>query len=106
MERKILIPSLAILILLACQTFMPKQTPENEISPTEALPTDIDSSAEETPTQPSDTLAGSPGIGDSLYPDFGNGGYDTKSYILDMTVKDVKTSDLTAVTTIEHKSYV
>ncbi len=45
--------------------------------------------------------AGSSGLGDSLYPDFGNGGYDVTHYTLDITVDDVSTSDLTAVTTIE-----
>ena len=29
---------------------------------------------------------GAPGIGDSLYPDFGNGGYDVQHYTLDLTV--------------------
>ena len=29
---------------------------------------------------------GAPGIGDSLYPGFGNGGYDVQHYTLDLTV--------------------
>jgi aminopeptidase N len=45
--------------------------------------------------------AGSSGLGDSLYPDFGNGGYDVTHYTLDITVNDVATGDLTASTTIE-----
>jgi aminopeptidase N len=45
--------------------------------------------------------AGSSGLGDSLYPGFGNGGYDTLRYTLDITVNDVATSDLTAIVTIE-----
>ena len=43
---------------------------------------------------------GAAGIGDSLYPEFGNGGYDVEHYTLDLTVKDVATSDLDGVTTI------
>ena len=45
--------------------------------------------------------AGSSGLGDSLYPGFGNGGYDVAHYTLDITVNDVSTSDLTAIVTIE-----
>lgn len=47
------------------------------------------------------TEAGSSGMGDSLYPDFGNGGYDVAHYTLDITDKDVSTSDLSAITTIQ-----
>jgi aminopeptidase N len=98
MKRKFPILSLALLILLACQPLVPTQSPETQI-PSNDAPTPItDSPTEEVPTDP---LAGSSGMGDSLYPGFGNGGYDANSYILDITVNDVKTSDLTAVTTIE-----
>ena len=45
--------------------------------------------------------AGAAGVGDSLYPEFGNGGYDAHHYLLDITVKDVTTSALTAVATME-----
>jgi len=45
--------------------------------------------------------AGTSGLGDSYYPGFGNGGYDVIHYTLDITVNDISTSDLTAVTTIE-----
>jgi aminopeptidase N len=45
--------------------------------------------------------AGSSGLGDSLYPGFGNGGYDVTHYTLDITVNEVATSSLTASTTIE-----
>ncbi len=46
-------------------------------------------------------LAGADGLGDSLYPNFGNGGYDVQSYFLDIQINDVTTSDLSATTTIE-----
>ncbi len=45
--------------------------------------------------------AGTLGLGDSLYPYFGNGGYDVQHYMLDLTVNDVVTSDLIGITTIE-----
>lgn len=55
-----------------------------------------------TPTAvPTDPHAGSSGLGDSLYPGFGNGGYEVEHYTLDITVNDVATSNLTAVTTIK-----
>jgi aminopeptidase N len=48
--------------------------------------------------------AGAAGIGDSLYPDFGNGGYDVQHYLLDLTVNDVATSDLDGITTIQARA--
>ena len=48
--------------------------------------------------------AGSSGLDDSLYPGFGNGGYDVAHYTLDITVNDVSTSNLTAIVTIEAKA--
>jgi aminopeptidase N len=45
--------------------------------------------------------AGTSGVGDSLYPGFGNGGYDVVHYTLDIVVNDVATSNLSASTTIE-----
>lgn len=45
--------------------------------------------------------AGEPGVGDSLYPGFGNGGYDVQHYTLDLNVADVETSALNGTTTIE-----
>src|SRR5215207_3904074 len=53
---------------------------------------------------PTDPLVGSTGLNDSLFPDFGNGGYDVQHYTLDITVNDVSTSDLTATTTIAAKA--
>jgi aminopeptidase N len=57
-----------------------------------------------TPNRPIDPNAGSPGVGDSLYPGFGDGGYDTTHYTLDINVNDVATSSMTAVTRIEAKA--
>lgn len=44
--------------------------------------------------------AGAPGLGDSLYPEFGNGGYDVQHYTLEMAV-DPETGYITATTTFE-----
>jgi Peptidase family M1 domain/RTX calcium-binding nonapeptide repeat (4 copies)/Peptidase M1 N-terminal domain len=56
-----------------------------------AIPTD--SFANATP--------GASGVGDSLYPGFGNGGYDAQRYIVDLNITDVPTSTMSAVTTME-----
>ena len=48
-----------------------------------------------------ETTSGSAGVGDSLYPLLGNGGYDVEHYTLDLDVTDIETSNLDAVTTIE-----
>ena len=59
----------------------------------------------EPPSTPEDKAkAGAPGIGDSLYPNFGNGGYDVQHYTLDLTVHDVGTSDLDGSTTVEARA--
>jgi len=47
---------------------------------------------------------GPPGLGDSLYPHLGNGGYDVQHYTLDLTVNDVATSDLEGTTIIEARA--
>lgn len=96
MKLRSLMLSVIILILLACQTLLPTQSPPTVIPSTEKVPPTEDSG-----NAPVDPLAGAPGLGDSFYPNFGNGGYDTKSYILDITVLDVDTSELEAITTIE-----
>lgn len=96
MKRRYLFPSLALLILLACQTLTPTQTP-----PTELPPATVIEPTEETIEEPADPLAGSPGMGDSLYPGFGNGGYDALTYSLNIEIKDVETSELAAVAAIE-----
>jgi aminopeptidase N len=84
---------------LACQTLAPSPTPTlvPTITKEASTPTSI-------PSTPSDPDAGSSGMGDSLYPDFGNGGYDVQSYVLDISIHDVSTSDLSAVTTIQAKT--
>lgn len=82
--------------MLACQSVSPTQAPSpaTDTSPTEA-PTEQPA---EAPASPS---VGSSGLGDSYYPGFGNGGYDTQHYTLDIHVLDVETSELEATTTID-----
>jgi Ca2+-binding RTX toxin-like protein len=47
---------------------------------------------------------GASDVGDSLYPGFGNGGYDVQHYTLDFNVTNVKTSQLNGLTTIAAKA--
>jgi aminopeptidase N len=57
-----------------------------------------------TTLPPVDQVTGQPGavgVGDSLYPGFGNGGYDVRHYTLDLQVDDVTTGELQGVTTID-----
>jgi len=44
---------------------------------------------------------GASGIGDSLYPGFGNGGYDVQTYDISLDVSDVATSTLAGTTTLK-----
>lgn len=87
--------SLVLISTLACQTLMPIPKPTQSLTMTQEAPTF-------TPVP--DPNAGASGMGDSLYAEFGNGGYDVQSYILDITIHDVTISDLSAVTTIEAKA--
>jgi aminopeptidase N len=57
-----------------------------------------------SPTPTPGPLRGASGLGDSLYPGFGNGGYDVQHYTLDLTINDVETSSLNGVATIEAKA--
>ncbi len=52
------------------------------------------------PAYAQDAQPGAPGIGDSLYPEFGNGGYDVEHYTLDLTV-DPEIGSITGVVTID-----
>lgn len=82
------------LAILACNrlALTPATTPE---------PLPAQGAPATAPPQTADPQAGSTGLGDSLYPGFGNGGYDVQHYTLDITVNDVSTSDLTATVTID-----
>lgn len=70
----------------------------NPIPATEQPPINPTSS---NPAFPLEPQAGSSSLNDSLYPGFGNGGYDVQHYTLDITVNDVSTGDLAGITTID-----
>lgn len=90
------------LTLLACNQLV--ETPMTPIQPPATDAVTFTPVSTITPNEPVDPDAGSSGMGDSLYPEFGNGGYDTTHYTLDITVNDVASSDLTAITTIDAKA--
>jgi len=91
MKKRYFVLTSILLVLLACQT----------LTPTATQPTDTTEAAAESDQPSADPQAGASGMGDSYYPNFGNGGYDALHYILDIQVKDVASSELEAVTTIE-----
>jgi aminopeptidase N len=64
-------------------------------------PTAVVAETTGTPALHENAQPGSPGLGDSLYPHLGNGGYDVQNYTLDITVNDVETSDLEGKTVVE-----
>ncbi|MCK6582486.1 MAG: M1 family metallopeptidase [Anaerolineales bacterium] len=99
MKRTLRIISTAIFVMLACKTLTPKSPTEAPVI--EVPPTKTPAPTEMVIDEPVDPTAGSSGMGDSLYPGFGNGGYDSISYTLNITVSDVATSDLSAFTAIE-----
>ena len=90
---------LLVFVMLACQTLAP--TPALSTATTIPSTPPTEQATEAAVDLPPDPLAGTDGMGDSLYPDFGNGGYDTLTYTLDITINNVDTSELEATTTIE-----
>ena len=83
---------------LACNRLIPTPTAEPTHPPEATVPDAAPTVTAESPVEASD---GADGLGDSLYPNFGNGGYEVTHYKLDITVNDVASSDLTAIVTIE-----
>jgi aminopeptidase N len=67
-------------------------------------PTAVVAETTGTPALHAKAQPGSPGLGDSLYPHLGNGGYDVQNYTLDITVNDVETSDLEGKTVVEARA--
>jgi len=95
MKRQFVIISFTLLVVLACQSITATQAPPVVTDASTEAPT------EQVVEAPSDPTAGSEGLGDSFYPGFGNGGYDTQHYTLDIHVLNISTSELEATTTIE-----
>lgn len=97
--KKILAFLFILIAMLACKTL----APATKTGAPESNPVEVTEAVTEQPSAPPveiNPLTGSSGVGDSLYPNFGNGGYDVQSYLLDITVHDVETSDLSAMTSI------
>lgn len=93
----ILIP-VVLAWLVGCTRGVPSSSPvPPKESPTAVVLTP--SPAPDGAAQP-----GANGLGDSLYPQLGNGGYDVQHYTLDLTVMDVATSDLAGKTIIDAKA--
>lgn len=94
-SRRFISVLLTLTLLVGCRGKVTK-------TPTALPPTPVVTVASATP----DTKAkpGTPGIGDSLYPSLGNGGYDVQHYTLDLTVNDVATGDLAGKTTIDARA--
>lgn len=80
--RLMLVLSAALLLLAACSATSSAEPAEVSPTPTEAPP---------TPENPS---AGSPGLSDPYFPNFGNGGYDVEHYLLDLDV-DMDLNEIT-----------
>ena len=88
--------------ILACNRLT--GTPTVTAPPSTTKPESTSTARPVESATPTDPLVGSTGLNDSLFPEFGNGGYDVQHYTLDITVNDVSTSDLTATTTIAAKA--
>lgn len=74
------------------------------VTSTVVPPTRVVSVPTETPSLTLKPKPGAPGIGDSLYPHLGNGGYDVQHYTLDLTVHDVTAGELEGITTIDARA--
>ena len=92
--------TLATFLLVGCRSTVPSSVSVTPAA-TPALEPPTPAPTSVPPTLASEAKSGAPGLGDLLYPGFGNGGYDVQHYGLDLTVSDVGTGTLTGVTTIE-----
>ena len=90
--------TMILVVLTGCAGRVVPATPTLTAPPTTVLAT------EPSPVLGVEAEPGSPGVGDSLYPHLGNGGYDVQHYSLDLTVNDVATSDLDGKTIIEARA--
>ena len=99
--QQAMVVTLVMLLLAGCGSAIPTSVVEVP-APTPEPPAPTPPSA--PPTPGSIPKSGASGLGDSLYPGFGNGGYDVQHYRLDLAVSDVGASTLNGVTTIEAKA--
>lgn len=91
---------LSTFLLVGCRSAVPSSVSVTPAA-TPALEPPTPAPTSVPPTRAPEAKPGAPGLGDSLYPGFGNGGYDVRHYGLDLTVADVGTGTLSGVTTIE-----
>lgn len=102
-SQQIIAVTLIMLFLVGCGSAVTPtvvEVPAVTLTPGSATP----SPTSVPPILAPEPRLGAPGIGDSLYPGFGNGGYDVQHYILDLTISDVGTSALAGVATIAAKA--
>ncbi|MDQ2693039.1 MAG: M1 family metallopeptidase [Chloroflexota bacterium] len=103
--------SLRFILLLGILTGMIGCSQTPALPTSTAIPTSTNVIPTATEIQPLATAAagleaepGAPGVGDSLYPLLGNGGYDVQHYTLDITVNNVLRGELEGTTTIEARA--
>ena len=89
--------TIILLLIHGCSGAAVPTVTQKIAPPTEAMP-------ESPPTLGRKAEPGPPGVGDSLYPHLGNGGYDVQHYTLDLTVNDVATADLSGQTVIDARA--
>ena len=94
--RQTLQALLVLVIALGCARLVPPTD-----VPLQSLATATSTSMPEPAPAADPAEPGAPGLGDSLYPGFGNGGYDVRHYTLDLTIHNAAASDLHGEVTIE-----
>ena len=94
-----------LIVLSGCLPFAaaPTATPQPTLTVIPTSTTVIPTATEIGPlaTAEPEVMPGDSGVGDSLYPLLGNGGYDVRHYTLDLTVHDVLKGELEGTTTIQ-----
>ena len=96
-SRHLILSAILLILLTGCTGNLPSTF-------TAGPPTAVVAEATGTPALHVKAQPGSPGLGDSLYPHLGNGGYDVEHYTLDITVNEVATSDLEGETIIDARA--
>jgi len=98
--RRITLASICLWIMLGCGFITPTSTPVPFPTVPTSTPFSAITSTPFTPTVTSEPGIGAAGIGDTYFPDLGNGGYDAQHYTLALDVKP-ETNELNGTVTIE-----
>ena len=85
---------LSLLLLTGCAAAEPP--------PTAIAPAPPVHPASTTAASPAST--GAPGLNDSLYPAFGNGGYEVRHYALNLSIADVEANEIKGLATLSARS--